>query len=1175
MATDALEEAKRIRNADKMRHALSRAKAAGVTSKQLEEYNEFLKQLDMETLLVVATHRAESGALKIAIGAARGGGVECEALEVAEKKLAELEGLAKWRLGSGEAREQAKTPRRKVAVDQSGHAALQVSAWSPGSRALSGIGEIVFVSRGLHGRAAAHARRPLFDAFGHAESGQRAGVLGGVAWRGGRSTRALPPILVLTAAAIERGAANVARLVVSGFAGLLRAAQLFAISRGQIAIIKGLFIIRLPMIKTGYRKATMEVVVVECPAVVKLTAEWADGANLRRLCLNAPPIQPSALLLKAAKCARAQRGASGALEARRYAELAARILFGAPRSTDGLLGPLTAALHRLGGGVPRVFRAIFGVVIGTFIGTEPRKRSPTTDTEPLRARPGEVQMERLVATGHVNVKNGHIDHPVRNEISTLSGQVANMSSQQSLLPQSQPGADNAEVKQVDAALANLPPGPEYASARAELTKAAQAARMKTVKSKPLGAQLDSCKGAIDAMADKLQLARATATQEQERLQAELAELQKNAAQQPSQPNSIEAMTSVLDDVLKEMSVGFVDPQHVAQAKGLMQQLVTGIHPAEKTKGPGKFRFNQLELRNGWAVERFKRYVWDFSPKPGTVDEHLRDLNAYPERQGRWQEHFAEVFRGAIVSKALLRAPVPQDIVRSTSLKLSPERTARARRKLKSHRGVGPDEIPAELLKAGGGAIPVKYFEEIFKRKGSDDECDNYRGVSLSDNAGKAFCPQLSECIEPRYNSRLPMSQHGAIKGGGTDVAHHLVRAVIEYASLHCLSILVLFIDFVKAFDGIIRELIFGFSVSSQESPVEYLAPLGVDQDVAEWLASCICSEGGVFEQWNVDPKVTSLVARLHEGSWFSHGSLDTVVRSHKGGRQGCVFGATVFNAGYSVPIKMPHEEMRRKGIALRVRSGEKAFWGTTEDEGEEAATEEEIIDATFVDDECIALAAASPQLLDRAIQTLLEVLCRLFRLCAMVINWAPGKTECMLRYRGKNASAHWGQHRHEDGVYVKSDHDGAIKLSIVSKYKHLGTVVSIAGTCKPDAEKRASAAMDAYAPVAIRVFRAPNISIATKMHAVKARILTKLMFHARVVTPDAHFARTLNQVYMRVLRRIVDKVRFGPGQGTDLQSLDSADRALCRKAYKEGHVTPLAAGAVKTAARGTTGSDKS
>ena len=34
-----------------------------------------------------------------------------------------------------------------------------------------------------------------------------------------------------------------------------------------------------------------------------------------------------------------------------------------------------------------------------------------------------------------------------------------------------------------------------------------------------------------------------------------------------------------------------------------------------------------------------------------------------------------------------------------------------------------------------------------------------------------------------------------------------------------------------------------------------------------------------------------------------------------------------------------------------------------------------------------------------------------------------------------------------------------------------------------------------------------------------------------------------------------------------VESLDRDDRALCRKAYKEGHVRPLAAGAVKTSAK--------
>ncbi|CAK0869831.1 unnamed protein product [Prorocentrum cordatum] len=109
--------------------------------------------------------------------------------------------------------------------------------------------------------------------------------------------------------------------------------------------------------------------------------------------------------------------------------------------------------------------------------------------------------------------------------------------------------------------------------------------------------------------------------------------------------------------------------------------------------------------------------------------------------------------------------------------------------------------------------------------------------------------------------------------------------------------------------------------------------------------------------------------------------------------------------------------------------GKKAFWRTAGGEAEEITAEEEIIDATFVDDECTALATAS-QLLDRAIQTLLEVMCWLFRSCAEVIESALGRAECVLRCKGKNASAHWEQRGHDDGAHVTSKHDAAIKLPI-------------------------------------------------------------------------------------------------------------------------------------------------
>ena len=71
-------------------------------------------------------------------------------------------------------------------------------------------------------------------------------------------------------------------------------------------------------------------------------------------------------------------------------------------------------------------------------------------------------------------------------------------------------------------------------------------------------------------------------------------------------------------------------------------------------------------------------------------------------------------------------------------------------KLKSHKSPGIDEIPAELIKAGGGTIcleiyklitsiwkkeklPEEWKESIIvpiQKKGDKTDCNNYRGISL-------------------------------------------------------------------------------------------------------------------------------------------------------------------------------------------------------------------------------------------------------------------------------------------------------------------------------------------------------------------------------------------------------------------------------------------------------------
>ena len=89
---------------------------------------------------------------------------------------------------------------------------------------------------------------------------------------------------------------------------------------------------------------------------------------------------------------------------------------------------------------------------------------------------------------------------------------------------------------------------------------------------------------------------------------------------------------------------------------------------------------------------------------------------------------------------------------------------------------------------------------LFKGKGDRTECDSSRGLLISDHVGKAFINCLKEDLDDGYRANMPGCQFGAIKGGGTDFAHHIVLSALDYAAGMSFSIFVLFVDLVKAFD---------------------------------------------------------------------------------------------------------------------------------------------------------------------------------------------------------------------------------------------------------------------------------------------------------------------------------------------------------------------------------------
>ena len=184
---------------------------------------------------------------------------------------------------------------------------------------------------------------------------------------------------------------------------------------------------------------------------------------------------------------------------------------------------------------------------------------------------------------------------------------------------------------------------------------------------------------------------------------------------------------------------------------------------------------------------------------------------------------------------------------------------------------------------------VAEIENVYKKKGAAEECDNSRGILLADHSGKALTGMVKEAIDPVYNRHQPLNQHAApVKG--TDIATHVIKSAISAANMLHMSIFVLFVDLVKAFDKIIRQLVYGWGEEKPDNPVAFFEPLGVPEGPTRWIAAYLDERGHLLMQWGADEEAIQLAQSLHEGAWLSVGDLEIVVTSRTGGRQRCTLG---------------------------------------------------------------------------------------------------------------------------------------------------------------------------------------------------------------------------------------------------------------------------------------------
>lgn len=195
--------------------------------------------------------------------------------------------------------------------------------------------------------------------------------------------------------------------------------------------------------------------------------------------------------------------------------------------------------------------------------------------------------------------------------------------------------------------------------------------------------------------------------------------------------------------------------------------------AEKAAGMGN-------LRELYQVTKQLAGKFQQSDKP-IKDKHGTPLTTTEEQLRRWAEHFKELLNQPApdappdVSPAEVDLPINCDKPTKVEIK-------KAIMSLKNRKAAGPDEVPAEAIKADMGTavsmlhnlfskiwveerVPAEWKEGILiklPKKGDLGDCSNYRGIMLLSVPGKVLNRVLLERMKEAVAGRQASVRTGLV-----------------------------------------------------------------------------------------------------------------------------------------------------------------------------------------------------------------------------------------------------------------------------------------------------------------------------------------------------------------------------------------------------------------------------
>ena len=474
-------------------------------------------------------------------------------------------------------------------------------------------------------------------------------------------------------------------------------------------------------------------------------------------------------------------------------------------------------------------------------------------------------------------------------------------------------------------------------------------------------------------------------------------------------------------------------------------------------------------------------------------------------KGRIRERWVRFFRSLLNSKSDMLDPhipkrLPQHLVAS-ALGIEPmeDEIATAMKAMTNAKAVGPDGLPAELLKLGlqqdrtillelhrlttliwrEGKTPQQWKDAVITvlhKKGDKTECGNCRGISLVSHAGKVLLKVVARRLGAYFEAKglLPGEQCGFRPDRSTTDMMFVVCRQQEIGRKAGVSLFMCFIDLQQAYDTVDRTLLWQV-LTRIEVPPQMIA---VIRHFHDGMGVCVRPDDGVCSDW---------------------------FEVEQGLRQGCVLSPLLFNIFFAAVLNVVLQRFSKEPgiLAELVQLKEPSTLM-----GPESAmnyVRRVVWGMLYADDACIV--SRKPQ----GFTKMMEVIVEVYRAFALIVSAKKTQTMCMPPPRTPR-------------TMVRIEAAGQIYKQVQS-FTYLGGAMAKTPDMPVEITRRTCAYWMRIRRYLRELCDQPKVALSLKTRMVKAKAIEALLYGCSMWTlRQEHYAK-LRTVHHRVLLRIIGAQR--------------------------------------------------